>query len=35
LALLAHAFLAVLAATQADDQNSHDDQLIPLVLIWD
>ena len=30
LALLAHAFLAVLAATQTDDQNPDDDQLIPL-----
>jgi len=30
LALLAHAFLAVLAATQADHQNPDDDQLIPL-----
>jgi len=30
LALLAHAFLAVLAATQADNQSPHDDQLIPL-----
>jgi hypothetical protein len=30
LTLLAHAFLAVLAATQADDQNPDDDQLIPL-----
>jgi SRSO17 transposase len=30
LALLAHAFLAVLAATQAGDANPDDDQLIPL-----
>jgi hypothetical protein len=30
LALLAQAFLAVLSATQAHDQNPHDDQLIPL-----
>ena len=30
LALLAHAFLAVLAAARADDQNPDDDQLIPL-----
>ena len=30
LALLAHAFLAVLAATQADHPNPDDDQLIPL-----
>ena len=30
LALLAHAFLTVLAVTQADDQNLDDDQLIPL-----
>ena len=30
LALLAYAFLAVLAATQADNGNSDDDQLIPL-----
>jgi SRSO17 transposase len=30
LALLAHAFLAVLAATQAGDGNPDDDQLIPL-----
>ena len=30
LALLAHAFLAVLAATQADQGNPDDDQLIPL-----
>ena len=30
LALLAHAFLAVLAATQTDNQNLDDDQLIPL-----
>src|SRR5215831_13387740 len=30
LALLAHAFLAVLAATQADDANPDDDHLIPL-----
>ena len=30
LALFAHAFLAVLAATKADNQNPDDDQLIPL-----
>jgi hypothetical protein len=30
LALLAHAFLAALAATQADDGNRDDEQLIPL-----
>lgn len=30
MALLAHAFLAVLAAIQADHQNPDDDQLIPL-----
>jgi hypothetical protein len=30
LALLAHAFLAVLAGTQADHGNPDDDQLIPL-----
>ena len=30
LALLAHAFLSVLAATRPDDSGPHDDQLIPL-----
>jgi SRSO17 transposase len=30
LALLAHAFLSVLAATQPDDRGAHHDQLIPL-----
>ena len=30
LALLAHAFLSVLAATRPDDSSPHDDQLIPL-----
>jgi len=30
LALLAHAFLSVLAATRLDDRRPHDDQLIPL-----
>jgi len=30
LALLAVAFLSVLAATQPDDSGTHDDQLIPL-----
>jgi hypothetical protein len=31
LALLAHAFLSVLAATQPDGSHPHQDQLIPLI----